>query len=405
MPNVAQDMIAIEKVTKEIYLPYLNNMLNVEADPLLAKIPKAPMQGDGVFGARIGVAGNVGMSEERAPTPISKAPLYSRMKFSPKDGYVELAISHKLVQLGRNNKAVMVDAVTDYMQASYEAAKWNTARMMYGDGTGMLAKITAAANGTNKITVDAVNNVIVGLTIDVHTYTNADGASTLTTANEKVQILAINAKTNELTLSDNVTATTVASGAYGFITVQQSYGREITGLGAIFNDSVDEIYGLKKSENIILKPQYLDAENNIDDTLITRMVRSVHDMYGADTDTLLFGDDAYDAYERFMKSSPTHVNLVEKREFVGGASGYSIIVGNRKIDVVNARHVPKNKIWGVDSTLFEFRDTGWDFADYQGSPFVLKTGTSEYRGLLANYMELICKNPGAMFEIDNAGEV
>ena len=36
MPNVAQDMINIQKVVKEIYLPYLNNMLNVEADPFLA---------------------------------------------------------------------------------------------------------------------------------------------------------------------------------------------------------------------------------------------------------------------------------------------------------------------------------------------------------------------------------
>lgn len=402
MPNVAQDMIAIQNVVKEIYLPYMNNMLNVEADPFLAKIPKAPMQGDGVFGARIGVAGNVGMSEERAPTPISKAPLYSRMKFAPKDGYVELAISHKAVQLGRNSKAVMVDAVADYMTASYEAAKWNTARMVYGNGTGVLAKITASVSGANKITVDAVNNVIVGLTVDVHTY--ADGEPTLLTANEKVQIIAIDPSKNEITLSDNVTASTANGGAYGFITVQQSYGREITGLGAIFDDGVDEIYGLKKSENIILKPQKIDAGHQIDDTIITRAVRSAHDMYGADIDTLMFGDDAYDAYERFMKSSATHVNLVEKREFVGGASGYSILVGNRKIDVVNARHVPKNKIWGADSSLFEFRDTGWDFADYQGSPFVLKTGTSEYRGLLANYMELICKNPGAAFEIDNADE-
>lgn len=402
MPNVAQDMIAIQSVVKEIYLPYMNNMLNVEADPFLAKIPKAPMQGEGVFGARIGVAGNVGMSEERAPTPISKAPLYSRMKFAPKDGYVELAISHKAVQLGRNSKATMVDAVADYMTASYEAAKWNTARMVYGNGSGVLAKITKAASGTNKVTVDAVNNVIVGLTVDVHTY--ADGQPTLTTANEKVQIIAINPATNEITLSNPVTASTASGGAYGFITVQQSYGREITGLGAIFDDGVDEIYGLKKSENVILKPQKIDAKNQIDDTIITRAVRSAHDMYGADIDTLMFGDDAYDAYERFMKSSATHVSLVEKREFVGGASGYSIIVGNRKIDVVNARHVPKDKIWGADSSLFEFRDTGWDFADYQGSPFVLKAGTSEYRGLLANYMELICKNPGATFEISNAGE-
>jgi hypothetical protein len=324
------------------------------------------------------------------------------MKFAPKDGYVELAISHKAVQLGRNSKATMVDAVADYMTASYEAAKWNTARMVYGDGTGVLANITKAATNTNKITVDAVNNAIVGLTIDVHTY--ADGEPTLTTANEKVQILAIDARTNEITLSNPVTASTANGGAYGFITVQQSYGREITGLGAFFNDSVDEIYGLKKSENVILKPQKIDAQNEINDTMITRAVRSVHDMYGADVDTLMFGDDAYDAYEMFMKSSAAHVNLVERREFVGGASGYSIIVGNRKIDVVNAHHVPKNKIWGVDSSLFEFRDTGWDFADYQGSPFVLKPGTSEFRGLLANYMELICKNPGAMFEIDNANE-
>lgn len=403
MPNVAQDMITIQKVTKEIYLPYLNNMLNVEADPFLAKIPKAPMQGDGVFGARIGVAGNVGMSEERSPTPISKAPLYSRMKFSPKDGYVELAISNKVVQLGRDNKAVMMDTVKDYMMASYEAAKWNTARMVYGNGTGVLANITNSASNTNKITLDSVNNIIVGITIDVHTY--ADGQPTLTTANEKVQIIAINAATKEVTLSNPVTASTANGSKYGFITVQQSYGREITGLGALFDDNVTEIYGLNKAENIYLKPAKIDAKNQIEDTLITRAVRAAKDMYGADIDTLMFGDNAYDAYERYMKSSSTNMNLVEKRKFVGGASGYSIVVGNRTIDVVNARHVPSNKIWGVDSSLFEFRETGWDFADYQDTPFNLKPGTSEYRGLLANYMELVCKNPGAAFEIDNANEI
>lgn len=404
MANVAQDMIAIEKVVKEIYLPFLNNMLNVEADPLLAKIPKATMTGAGVMGARIGVAGNVGMSEERAPTPISKAPLYNRMKFEPKDGYVELSFSHKAVQLGRNNQAAMVDAISDYLTASYEAAKWNTARMLYGNGTGVLAHVTAAASGTNKVTVDNVNDLIVGLTVDVHTFATASGADyTLTTANEKVQITGIDVATKEVTLSDNVTAANKGSdNTYGAITVQQSLNREITGLGAIFDKSVTSIYGLTKADNKILVPQYVDAQHDIDDTLITSAVRASKKMYGADIDTLLFGDDAYDAYERFMKSSAMNTQLVEKREFKGGARGYSIIVGNREIDVVNASHVPSSKIWGVDSSLFEFRDTGWDYADYQGSPFVLKAGTSEYRGLLANYMELVCKNPGAMFEISNA---
>lgn len=403
MANVAQDMIAIEKVVKEIYLPFLNNMLNVEADPLLAKIPKATMTGAGVMGARIGVAGNVGMSEERAPTPISKAPLYNRMKFEPKDGYVELSFSHKAVQLGRSNQAAMVDAISDYLTASYEAAKWNTARMLYGNGTGKLAGITAATS-TNKVKVDNVNDLIVGLTVDVYNFTAASGSTYgLPTTNEKVQILAIDVATKEITLSDNVTVTNQgADKTYGMITVQQSKDREITGLGAIFDTGVTSIYGLTKADNKILVPQYVDAKHDIDDTLITSAVRASKKMYGADIDTLLFGDDAYDAYERYMKSSAMNTQLVEKREFVGGARGYSIIVGNREIDVVNASHVPSSKIWGVDSSLFEFRDTGWDYADYQGSPFVLKAGTSEYRGLLANYMELVCKNPGAMFEISNA---
>jgi hypothetical protein len=400
MPNVAQDMKTLEKVTKEIYLPFFNNMLNVQADPFLAKIPKAPMEGAGVFASRIGVAGNVGMSEERAPTPISKAPLYNRMSFTPKDAYVELAISQKAVQLGRNSRGNMIDGIADYMEASYEGAKWNTARMVYGDGTGKLANITAAATATNKIKVDTVANVIVGLTIDVHTF--ADGAPTLTTANEKVQVIAIDAANKELTLSNNVTASTANSGAYGFITVQQSYGREITGLGAFFNSSVDTVYGLKKSENKILVPQFHDAKHAIDDVIITKAVRASRDMYGAEIDTLLFSDDAYTAYEYYMKTS--NVSVVEKREFVGGARGYSIVVGNREIDVVNAKHVPAGKIWGADSKLFEFRETGWDFADYQGSAFVLKPGSSEYRGLLSNYMELVCKNPGALFEISNAND-
>lgn len=402
MPNVAQDMIAIKNLVKEIYIPYLDNHLNVDADPFLSKIPKAKLEGDsGTFSTRIGVAGNVGMSEERAPTPISKAPLYSRMKFTSKDAYVELAISNKTIQLGRTNKAVMRDAVADYMTASYEAAEWNMGRMVYGNGTGVLGTIVASASATNKLTMDSVANVITGITVDVYTFTTG-GEAQLTTTNSKVQIIAVNPRTNEITLSDAVTAATASGSAYGFITMQNSYGREITGLGAIFDTSVKEIYGVNKDTEPLVLPQYYDAENNIDDVKLTKAVRAASNMYGAEIDMILCGDNAFDAYEYYMKTS--NVSVVEKREFVGGARGYSVVVGSREVEIVNAKHVPANKIWGVDTNLFEFRETGWDFADYEGSPFVLKAGTSEYRGLLANYCELVCKNPGAMFEIDNAND-
>jgi hypothetical protein len=60
-------------------------------------------------------------------------------------------------------------------------------------------------------------------------------------------------------------------------------------------------------------------------------------------------------------------------------------------------------MWGVDTSKFALRETGWDFAAHNGSIFVLREDTSVYRALLANYMELICKTPGGCIELTNCG--
>ena len=77
------------------------------------------------------------------------------------------------------------------------------------------------------------------------------------------------------------------------------------------------------------------------------------------------------------------------------------MTGNRITTIVNEQFVPSTKMWGVDTSTFELRQTDWDYCDYNGSVFVLQPGTSEYRALLANYMELICYNPGGCIELYN----
>ena len=375
-----QDLLNIEKVLIEDVLPFYNNELNISASPFLEKIKKTKLSADEArFGARIGIGGGFGMSQERRATPNANAPIYENFQITSKDAYVDMRVSEKTVRLGRGNPGAMLDAVMDNVQASYDAAKWNVGRMAFGDGTGVLAKITASASNTSTITVDDTTNLMVGLTVDVYKY-SAAGASdgTLDAANSAVQIVSIDHNTKKVTLSANVTASTAqtSSNQYGFLTVQNSYNREITGLGAIFKQT-GTLYGLDKATNPIIVPRSINAGHDIDDVKLTNAVRWANRVNGVKIDLIMCGDKAFEAYEKYSRSS--NHSVVEKRTFHGGAVGYDIVTGNQMTTIVNEQFVPSTKMWGVDTSTFELRQTDWGYCDYNGSIFVLQPGTSEYR--------------------------
>lgn len=396
-----QDLINIEKVLVEDVLPWYNNELNIQASPFLEKVKKTKLLAtEARFGARIGIGGGFGMSQERVATPNAHAPIYENFVLTSKDAYVDMRVSEKTIRLGSGNPGAMVDAVMDNVQASFDAAKWNVGRMVFGDGTGVLANVTAAASDTDTITVDDTSKLMVGLAVDVYKYASTSAADgTLDASHSSLQIQAIDHTNKKITLSGNVTLATAqtSSSKYGFITVQNSYKREITGLGAIFNSTTTSLYGLTKSDNPIIVPRSIDANNDIDDVALTNAVRMANRNNGVKIDLIMAGDKAYEAYEKYMRSSTN--TIVEKRTFHGGAVGYDIVTGNQITTIVNEQFVPSTKMWGVDTSTFELRQTDWDYCDHNGSVFVLQPGTSEYRALLANYMELICYNPGGCIEL------
>lgn len=398
--NVAQDLITIESILKEEYLSFVNNNLNVTPSPFLEMIKKEPLTAStGRFGARTGIGGGFGMSAERNPTPSAGAPLYNDFRYESKDGYVDVQISHKDIVLGQSNRSVLIDTVRDMMDASYEAAEWNVSRMLFGDGKGVLAQITAAVTTSSpKIKVDDVTKLMTGLVIDIYAPAASVGTAPSTAA---VQIIAIDENAKEITLSANPTAalSSAASSSYGFITVQGSYGREITGLSSVFDNTVTSIYGVNKAANPWVKPYSVSAGHDIDDTKLTDAVSYARDRRNTKIDLIMCSPSAYRAYEYYMKEGASNYNIVDKRKFVGGSTGYEILCGEQLVTIVREKFVPDGKMWGVDSNQFTLRHTGWDFAAYKGDIFTLINGTSVYRALLANYMELICKMPGGCIEI------
>lgn len=402
-----QDMNAVEQILKKEYLDFFNNNITVDPSPFMEMIKKTTLSASaGEFGSRLGIGGGFGMSAEGVATPDAFANIYKKYQYTSKDAYVDVRISEKTFRLGQSNKAIMKDAVQDEIEASYEAAKWNVARMLFGDGTGLLANVTAAvtagtSTGASYLTVDSTDRLIEGLTVDLY---NPAGSAT---AGTKLQIVAIDHSNKRVYYTGTVTALSSAtSSVYGTLYVQNSKDREITGLKSIFDTSVPTIYGITKAGNPFVNPYTASAAHDIDDTKITDAVAWARDRKNAKIDLIMCGDDAFRQYEYYMKENTSNINIVDKRKFIGGAVGYDVLCGNQLITVVRERFVPSSKMWGVDTKQFELRQTGWDFcAQRDGGIFTLMEGGSVHRALLGNYMELICKNPGGCVEITdcNAG--
>lgn len=385
-----QNLKTFEKALKEIYLPAWKNQLSIEPSPLLGKIKTISLKGnDIVASAPVGLSGGFGFGEEGERTPAAGHVRFERFKTTAKDMYVNICISQKAVSLGTNSGA-MADSLTTEIKGAYDAAKWNVGRALYGNGTGVLTTISALEAAGNTISVADTKYLKEGLIIDIY----EDGGEVPVITGRR--ILAIDRIGNTITISG--TATTVAD---GFITVQNSYNREITGLGAIFDNNIDTLYGVSKTSNPFLKPIAHDAGGEIDDGTITKILRDAQNHKNSKVDMLLCGNDAYDTYVNYLRSSNVRVDDIS-HSMNGGFKAIKFVFGNREVDIVNEEFVPNTEMWGVDTTSLELHNKDWNFAELQGGGvFNLMENQSVYRALLVNYGDLICTNPGGCVRLYN----
>lgn len=403
----AQDIKNIEKILREQIAPYINDGVNSLPAPLGEIVKKEKLTADKVKrGVSLGIGGGFGMSEERYETPRAHAPVVSSVLYESKDAYNEIEISEKLIRLGSDSSGTLDNAVARQAEAVRKANEWNTARMMYGSPDGKLCNITAAVTTSSAtITVDDVSRLIIGLAIDLHAPTaTVEGEKSSGSSTSSAQIIAIDYDNNKVLLDRVPTAAlgTASGSSYGFVTVQNSFGRELTGLRSVFDDTIDTIYGLKKADNPWLKPYTKSAENDIDDTKITDAIMEANRRTGARIDNILAGKEAFNAFEYRMKETANNITIINNRKFVGGSAGYEILAGNQTVTVIRDDYVPSTEMWGVEAANLTLYHTGWEYCVHQGNDiFTLLERQSVYRALMANYMEFVCENPGKCVRITN----
>lgn len=388
---MAQNLITFEKALKENYLPVWRNGLTTEPTALLGKIKKVPLKSNKIVAtAPVGLSGGFGFGAEGLATPQAGGVKFERFETNAKDMYVNIAISAKAVRLTGSGGA-MANALDTEVKAAYETAKWNVGRSIFGNGSGILTTSEAVAN-SNTIKVDDVKYMKEGLIIDVY-------ATDATVPQEKgkgVRIVAVDRTGNSITIAGSPVTLEA-----GFITVQNSYNREITGLGAIFDENVATIYGVNKEQNKYLIPSIVDANTDIDDSVIWDAVEGAETYKNSKIDTILMGKAAYKHYIEYLRTNNVRVESMTK-EITGGFKAIDYAFGNRSIDVVYDQFIPDNEAWCIESGALELHTQEWDFADLQGGGiFNLMENSSVYRALLANYGDLICTNPGGCVRITN----
>ena len=389
---MAQNLSTFEKALKENYLPAWRNQLGVEPSALLGKIKKPKLTSNKIVAtAPVGLSGGFGYGAEGKETPAAGGVKMERFETTAKDMFVNIVISEKAVKLTGSGGA-MANALDVEVKGAYETAKWNVGRSLFGNGTGILTTITKLDTAGNTIAVANTSYLKEGLIIDIY----ATGGTSPQTGGTGRRILSVDRTGNKITI-DGAASTFSA----GFITVQNSYKREITGLGAIFDDTVTSLYGVTKSANPFIKPVVVDAGSDLDDGIITKALRRAKNDKNSNVDMILCGDDAYDHYLSYLRTNNIRVEEVSHM-IQGGFKAIKFLFGNKEVDVVNESFVPAKEMWGVETGCLELHSLDWNFAELQGGGiFNLMEGQSSYRALLVNYGDLICTNPGGCVRITN----
>lgn len=365
-----------ESALKDVYLEVVANQLNVNANPLLAKIQQSNKD---IWGKSVrkvapyGINGGIGAGSETDALPASSGNDYVQFVAELKNLYGKIEISDKAVRASANNAGAFVNLLSDEMEGLVKASAFNLGRMLYGDGTGLLA--TASSVEGNTVACDKVNNLIEGMLIDVYT---ADVKKTTA----PIKVVYVDRVNKTFTFAGSVT---VESGDKFY--VQGSKDFEISGLGKLFGDS-DTIYGVSKTEHKWLNPYKATAETEISDILVQQAIDFLDMNVDSQIDFITCSSAVRRAYQEYLGAYRRNVDIAVLE------GGFKTISHNG-IPVVADRFVEDDTMYLLntkDFCLHQLCDWQWLVGE-DGRILKQNQGFPTYSATLVKYAELICNKP------------
>ena len=368
---------------KSFYLDAMTEALDLKANPLLAKIGRstADVYGKDVRKAvRFGVNGGVGAGSETGNLPKASDGEYLQFTSTLKNLYGTIEISDKALRAAQHNEGAFVNLLNDQMDSLVKSAKFNFGRMLFGDGTGSLAKVTdIPENG--KIFVDNTKAFVEGMMVTFR----KDGYELVAIGGCRT-VLSVNREENYITVSgEEITGNTLAVDSD--VCVQTSENFEITGLGAIFKDD-GTLYGVDKTKYGMMKPYKKTDVGEISENVIQTAIDKIEESSGSKIDFIVCSWGVKRALaEAYRKRNA----VLPTMELAGGFNAVSF----NGIPVVADRFCPDGTMYLLNTEDFKIHQLcDWQWLEGEDGKILKQVaGKPVYTATLVKYAELMCERP------------
>ncbi|MBQ8726016.1 MAG: phage major capsid protein [Clostridia bacterium] len=385
-------MTSADKALKTLYLGAVTDQLNTEINPLLSAIKQTTTD---VWGKEVrrlvkyGINGGIGAGDEDGDLPTPSGNNYEQIVSTLKNLYGTIEISDKAIRASQNDVGAFVNLLNAEMEGLVKASSFNFGRMLYGDGSGVIAKVQSFS--MNSIKVDSVVNIVEGMIIDIKT----DAMEDTPVVGRK--ILAVDRSTNNITISGAEIEIGSVLGGYKIV-LQGSANKEITGLGAIFGDSAT-LYGLERATNKWLVPYKRTLNGEISEVEIQKAIDTLEDNYGSRVNFIVCSSGVKRAFQKHLSTYKRNLDTMELK------GGYKALSYNG-IPIVSDRFCPKGTMYLLntdDFALHQLCDWKW-LEDEDGKVLRQKAGKPTYTATLVKYADLICTRPCGQAVITNISE-
>lgn len=363
---------------KDYYLDAVNAQLNGEVSPFFNAIAKTS---ENVYGkdvklsiAKGGMAGVVAGAEDgELPSPRSNR--YYGVTLPLKNVYGTIEISDKALRASENSAGAFVNLLNAEMEGLVAGAKANFARMLYGDGNGLLCKVVSQKS-TSVLVVNSAKSYFAGLKVKL-------GLASPVTAT----IAAVDTVKKEITFSETFAANAFSGGET--VRIDGAEGNEILGLSGIFDGTT--LYGYNKSTEAYFKPLVKSvAKASLAESDLIDVIDTLEEANDGKVNMILCSHKTRKQIAALMSASRRVVNTADI------AAGYSSIVIN-DVPVYADKFCPDDRIYFVntdDFSLNQLCDWAW-LEDEGGRVLKQVAGKAAYCATLVKYAELVCKRPCA----------
>ena len=385
-------MITLEtadSALKTVYLGVIGNQLNVGANPLLTKIKQTS---NNIYGNEIrkatsyGVSGGVSAGSESGELPASFAKKREHFVTTLKNLYGTIEITDKAIRCSQNSAGAFVNLLNDEMESLIKSSTFNLGRMLYGDGSGILATVNNNTSLDQEyIPVDTVKNLITNLACR---FVNTNGQTYTTEEPFTIKhVDRVNSKFSYTRLAE------INYMNYKIATLN-GLNNEITGLGKIFDESATELYGVRKAYNHWMNPYQKSDVGEISEMAIQTAIDEIEEESGGEVDFIACSAKVRRAYQEAMSAYKRNLDVMNLQ------GGFKAISYNG-IPVVTDRFVEDDAMYILSTKDFELCQLcDWQWLEgNDGKIIKQKEGYPVYTATLVKYAELLCNRPNAQAKL------